>query len=230
MAGGIEAVIDSSRAPGVRGFLHRPAGPSGDALVLTHGAGSDCNAPLLVALAEAFAEAGVSVLRCDLPFRQLRPHGPPRGNDADDRAGLRRALQLCRTLVPGRVFLGGHSYGGRQATILAAEETPPAEGLLILSYPLHPPGKPAQLRVRHLPSLRTPALFVSGSADPFSSPAELQAALRGIPGNVSFLLLEGVGHDLGFGRRVRAGMQDLPQRIVHAFRESCLARRPASPL
>ncbi|HYX69378.1 MAG TPA: alpha/beta fold hydrolase [Terriglobales bacterium] len=223
MSGGFEPFTDSLGTPAVRGFLHRPARSSGDALVLTHGAGSDCSAPLLVALAETLAETGWTVLRCDLPFRQSRPHGPPRGSDAEDRAGLRRAVLVARGLSPGRVFLGGQSYGGRQASMLAAEEPGLADGLLLLSYPLHPPGKPDQLRTRHLPKIQTPALFVSGSQDPFGSPSEMQAALRLIPAEVSFLLIEGAGHDLGFGRRVRAGMQDVPQRIAHAFRQRFVA-------
>src|SRR3954471_14446278 len=96
----VEAFANSEQTPAVRGFLHRPAEPSGDGLVLTHGAGGSCNAPLLVALAEKFAEQGWNVLRCDLPFRQLRPSGPPRGNGSEDRDGLRRAVQVVRKLVP----------------------------------------------------------------------------------------------------------------------------------
>lgn len=219
----VEPLADSRGTPAVRGFLHRPAEPSGEALVLTHGAGSDCNAPLLLALAEALTEMRWSVLRCDLPFRQSRPLGPPRGSGAEDREGLRRAVQVARELVPGRVFLGGQSYGGRQASMLVAEEPSLADGLLLLSYPLHPPGRPDQLRTKHLPKIQVPALFVSGSADPFGSPSELQAALRLVPAQVSFLLIEGAGHDLGFGRRVRPGMQDVPQRIARAFRERFVA-------
>lgn len=201
----------------MRGFLHRPAEPSGDGIVLTHGAGSDCSAPLLVALAGELADLGWTVLRCDLPFRQRRPHGPPLGSGSADREGLQRAVEVLGTLAPGRMFLGGHSYGGRQATMLAAEDSRVADGLLVLSYPLHPPGKPSQLRTSHLPKLQTPALFVSGSQDPFGSPPEIQAALRLIPGQVSLLLIERAGHDLGFGRRARA--QDVPQRIARALRQ-----------
>src|SRR5882724_644983 len=115
----VERFIDSDEAPAVRGFLHRPAEPSGDGLVLTHGAGGNCDAPLLVALATGFAEAGLSVLRCNLPFRQSRAHGPPRGSGAEDREGLRRAVHVVREFATRRVFLGGQSYGGRQATMLA---------------------------------------------------------------------------------------------------------------
>jgi len=101
--------------------------------------------------------------------------------------------------------------------MLAAAEPELADGLLLLSYPLHPPGKPAQLRTAHLPKLQTPSLLVSGSKDPFGSPQEIESALPLIPATVKFLLIEGAGHDLGFGRRVRAGMQDVPERIVSAF-------------
>ena len=74
----------------VRGFLHHPTDPVGDCLVLTHGAGANCNSPLLVALANAFCASGLTVLRCDLPFRQLRPHGPPQRGSAElDQQGLR---------------------------------------------------------------------------------------------------------------------------------------------
>jgi predicted alpha/beta-hydrolase family hydrolase len=103
--------------------------------------------------------------------------------------------------------------------MLAAEDAGVTDSLLVLSYPLHPPGKPAQLRTSHLPKIEAPSLFVSGSKDPFGSPAEIQSALRLVPAPVSFLLIEGAGHDLGFGRRVGKGMQDVPLRIVRAFFE-----------
>jgi predicted alpha/beta-hydrolase family hydrolase len=128
-------------------------------------------------------------------------------------------VQVLRKIVQGSVFLGGQSYGGRQATMLAAAEPTLADGLLLLSYPLHPPGKPAQLRTAHLPNIQTPSLFVSGSKDPFGSPQEIESALKLIPATVNFLLIEGAGHDLGFGRRVRSGMQDVPQRIVRSLLE-----------
>src|SRR5579862_8359843 len=167
---------------GVRGFLHRPARAGGPGLVLTHGAGGDCRMPLLVAAAETFAEAGLTVLRCDLPFRQRRPAGPPSPSGAAaDRAGLREAVGALRRTGTGPMYLGGQSYGGRQATILAAEEPGVADALLLFSYPLHPPGKPDRLRTEHFSRLVTPALFVSGTTDPFGSPDELRAALALIP-------------------------------------------------
>jgi len=207
---------DSKDAPAVRGFLHAPDAPSGDSLVLTHGAGSNANAPLLVAAADAFTAAGITVLRCDLPFRQARPHGSPFPAIApQDRAGLKRAVLLMRARLPGRVFLGGQSYGGRQATMLAADEPDLVAGLLLLSYPLHPPGRHADLRTAHFPKITTPALFIHGTRDPFGSAEEMRAALGLIAGRHDLAIIEGVGHDLG-GKRTAARVATT---ILEAFRQ-----------
>jgi uncharacterized protein len=185
----------------VRGFLHRPQGAARQGLVLTHGAGGNCRAPLFVAAAEAFSAAGLSVLRCDLPFRQRRPSGPPSPSGAAaDRAGLREAVLALRGIVVGPVSLGGQSYGGRQATLLAADEPELAAALILFSYPLHPPGKPDRLRTEHFPRLRVPALFVQGTADPFGSIAEVSAASAAIPAATQLLPIDGAGHDLRRGR------------------------------
>lgn len=214
--GDVQAFEDDST--GVRGFIHRPEQNARGGLVLTHGAGSNSNTPLLVTLANAFANAGFSVLRCDLPFRQNRSFGPPRPGDAErDREGLRNAVAAMRKLGCERVFLGGHSYGGRQATMLCAEESDLAAGLLLLSYPLHPPRKPAQLRVQHLPQLNVPALFVHGTRDPFGTVEEMESALKMIPAKTQLLRVDRAGHDLGFkGKSVRDG---LAEEAVAAFRE-----------
>jgi uncharacterized protein len=197
MSTSVERILDRGGEPEVHGYLHRPVSPSGDALVLAHSAGSNAQSPLLVAVAAAFANGGFSVLRIDLPFRQTRPHGPPFPAMAEnDRRGIRRAAEFLRQSLRGRVFLGGHSYGGRQTTMLAAEEPKVASGLLLLSYPLHPPRKPDQKRDAHFPKLQTPSLFVHGSRDPFGSPEEMAQALKLIPARTGLVIREGAGHDL----------------------------------
>ena len=186
--------------------------------MLTHGAGSNSRAPLLIALAEAFAAAGVTVLCCDLPYRQSRAFGPPRpGDAARDREGLKNAIAALRRMVPRRLFLGGHSYGGRQSTMLCADEPGLVEGLLLLSYPLHPPRKPEQLRIQHLPRLQTPSLFVHGTRDPFGLPEEMDSALSLVPAKTRLLRIEGAGHDLGF--KVKDRHEELPAFVLAEFQK-----------
>jgi predicted alpha/beta-hydrolase family hydrolase len=205
--------------PPLHGYLHSANNDSAtkagsDFLVLTHGAGGNCNTPLLIALAENFAAGGINTLRCDLPFRQRRPKGPPSPADAKhDQAGLRRALTLMRQKFTGRAFVGGASYGGRQASMMVAADPALVEGLLLLSYPLHPPGKPLQPRTAHFPDLQTPALFLSGTRDPFGSIAELQTAIKLIPAPTQLVPIESAGH----GLLQSSNRAQLPSTIVASF-------------
>ncbi len=180
---------------GTHGILHHPEIPIGEAIALTHGAGTNHSAPLLVKMAQAFADAGYLALRYDLPFRRDgRPPVPAQA--ARDREGVAAAIASLRTLVSGRVFAGGHSYGGRQTAMIAAERPELTPGLLLFSYPLHPPKKPEQMRTAFFPDLRTPVLFVHGTSDPFASPEELREAIAAIPARTDALFVEGAGHDL----------------------------------
>jgi predicted alpha/beta-hydrolase family hydrolase len=217
----IQSFSETSSDPPVRGLLHRPESASGDSLILTHGAGGNAQMALLVALAEAFAGAGVAVLRCELPFRQQRPYGPPRpGDAARDRENLKHAVGAMRKLLPGRLFLGGQSYGGRQASMLVAEqpvneEKQLADGLLLLSYPLHPPSRPDQPRTQHLPKIEVPVMFVHGTHDPFGTIDEIESARKLISARNLLLPVEGVGHDLGFkGKKKR---EELSAAVLAAF-------------
>lgn len=196
----------------VRGFLHEPETPAQATLVLTHGAGSNSDAPLLVALAEAFCIRGLRVLRCDLPFRQRKRYGPPFPAMAEaDRAGLKDAVELMRARGRGPVFLGGHSYGGRQASILLGDQPHLVDALLLLSYPLHPPGKPDQLRTAHFSKLQVPVLLVHGTRDPFGSIEEMHAAIELIPAPRKLIVVEGASHDLARGKF------DLQRFVIDAF-------------
>jgi uncharacterized protein len=231
----IHEFVDDSIEPHVRGFLHLSNANNGNGLVLTHGAGSNAKAPLLIALAETFSSAGFTVLRCNLPYRQNRSWGPPGpGDAARDRAGLKNAIAalskvvappLSRTLLAGQggesnfpersIYLAGHSYGGRQSSMLCAEEPDLVAGLLLLSYPLHPPRKPEQLRTGHLPNLRTPTIFVQGTRDPFGSIAEMEQTLKMIPAKTKLLPIESAGHDLGF--KGKAKREELVTIVLEAF-------------
>ena len=124
-------------------------------------------------------------------------------------------------MISGRLYLGGHSYGGRQCSMLCAElsenDRTLVSALILLSYPLHPPRKPDQQRTQHLPDLHTPTLFVHGTRDPFGSIAEMERALKMIPAKTKLLAIEGAGHDLGF--KGKAKQEELPRLIFSEFSE-----------
>lgn len=169
-----------------------------------------------MAIAEVFCGLGWNVFRFDLPFRRKRPRGSPFPAAAkEDREGIRQAVDSIRTLFSGMVLVGGHSYGGRQASMLAAEDPQVADGLLLLSYPLHPPNKPDQLRTAHFPDLRTKTLFFHGSRDPFGSVAEMLAATAVIPAGHEMHVIQGAGHELG--RDTARTAQLIFENVRHAF-------------
>jgi predicted alpha/beta-hydrolase family hydrolase len=181
----------------ISGVLHEPDAPRGDVILLSHGAGSNKDAPLLVRLARVLADSGYFVLRYDLVFRRSGRKGPPVPAVAvHDRAAIIRTADEMRKLASGRIIAGGHSYGGRQTAMAAAEHAGLADALLLLSYPLHPPKKPEQKRTAFFHELRLPVLFVHGTADPFASPEELRDAISLIPARTDLLLVEGAAHDL----------------------------------
>jgi hypothetical protein len=212
--------LSNKDAP-VRGYLYPSNDPGANCLILTHGAGANCGSPLLMALADAFALEGWAVLRCDLPFRQLRPHGPPSPGSAErDQAGLRAAVTAMQRMGASRIVLGGHSYGGRQASMLASAEPRLVESLLLLSYPLHPPKKPAELRTKHFPSLHTPALFVHGARDGFGTIAEIQSALSLIPVRTELLPITGAGHELLTKSNREALIEEIVSRFLSGFAPS----------
>jgi uncharacterized protein len=209
-------------SPPTSGYLHQPAQANNLAVVLTHGAGANCHSKLLVTASDALAAAGFTVFRFDLPFRQARAQGPPHpGTAAADREGLRQTAAQMKLFMAGpkkptpgpRVVLAGHSYGGRQASVLLAENPEAADALLLLSYPLHPPDKPTQLRTTHFPQLTKPAFFVQGTRDPFASVEELSLALQQIPAPCHLLQIAGAAHDL----RPPKSPIDIPAQIASEF-------------
>ncbi len=211
----VETFADSAGDVSVVGYLHRPATANGSGLVLTHGAGADCRSKLLTSVAEAFCDAGFFVLRCDLPFRQMRPTGPPmRGSAERDQKGIQRAAECLRQYAQS-VCVGGHSYGGRMASMLAADEPKVASALLLLSYPLHPPNKPDQMRTAHFPRLQTPSLFVSGMRDGFGTTQELSDAISLIPASTQLMSMPSAGHEL----LTKANAATLPRMIVETFED-----------
>ena len=165
-------------------------------VLLTHGAGANAESALLRRLDEELTAAGVLVVRHTLAFRAKRPKGPPmRGDDVADRAGLAAALAGLRQRA-GTVIAAGHSYGGRQCSMLLAAQPAVADGLITLAYPLHPPGKPEQLRTAHFPLIAQPMLAVMGDRDEFATVDEMTQAVKAIPSPVTLVVKPGWGHSL----------------------------------
>lgn len=162
------------------------------ALLLTPGAGAGRDHHTLLALEQVVAP--LPCARLDFPYRQAGKRMPDKPEVAI--AALREAAHAFTSragVAPGSLVLGGRSYGGRMCSMAVAAGVP-AAGLVLLSYPLHPPGKPDRPRVQHFPDITVPVLFVGGAADPFGSPEEFAAHLPAIAGPVTTVWLPG-GHD-----------------------------------
>jgi len=167
----------------------RPGG-----LLLTPGAGSDRDHHTLVALADGLAPLPVG--RFDFPYRKAGRRAPDRAPTLIESVRADAAAFAAEhRFRPHRLLLGGRSMGGRMCSMAVAAGLA-ARGLVLLSYPLHPPGKPDRLRVEHFGALEVPVLFVSGTRDPFATPGELAEHAEAIPGPVTIHLIEGARHDV----------------------------------
>ena len=166
----------------------------GDALLLTPGAGSGRNQSTLVAVEEALAP--LPVARIDFPYRIAGRKAPDRQPVLIETIRAEATALAARAgVAPKRVLLGGRSMGGRMCSLAVADGLP-AAGLVLISYPLHPPGRPDNERSAHFPALKVPCLFVHGTRDPFGSPDELEAATATIAGRVTHVWIDGGRHDL----------------------------------
>lgn len=165
---------------------------SASALLLTPGAGGSRDQRILVALESALAP--LPCARVDFPYRMAGRRVPDAAPVAV--AHLRSAAAGFSSFAgvrPDSLVLGGRSYGGRMCSMAVADGLP-AAGLILLSYPLHPPGRPDRLRVEHFPEITVPVLMISGRADPFGTPDEFAAHIPALAGPVTQVWLPG-GHD-----------------------------------
>jgi hypothetical protein len=184
----------------IAGVAHQPDGAPKGVVALTHGAGGSRDSPLLQQVCEEWARRGWLAVRYNLPFRRRRPKGPPSGSGTGDRAGIVEAITLCRDLVDGPLIAGGHSYGGRQTSMVVAALDEAASNevavLTLFSYPVHPPGKPERTRTEHLPDITVPTVFTHGTSDPFGTPAEVREAAALIDARTAVVEIAGARHDL----------------------------------
>ncbi|MCV7282782.1 dienelactone hydrolase family protein [Mycolicibacterium flavescens] len=181
----------------IDGVAHEPESAPAGVVVLTHGAGGNRDAPLLTRICDEWARRGWLAVRYNLPYRRRRPKGPPSGSATADQAGIVEAIALARTLADGPVIAGGHSYGGRMTSMVAAAGTAGIDVLTLFSYPLHPPGKPERARTEHLPDITAPTVFTHGTSDPFGSIDELRAAAALLTVRSEVVEITGARHDLG---------------------------------
>jgi len=197
----------------IAGVAHEPSGHPAGVVVLTHGAGGNRDSPLLQQVCDEWARRGWLAVRYNLPYRRRRPTGPPSGSAATDRAGIVEAITVCRSLAGGPMIAGGHSYGGRQTSmVVAGRETSPIEidVLTLFSYPAHPPGRPERARTEHLPDITVPTVFAHGTSDPFGTLDEVRAAAALIPAPTEVVEISGARHDL------RSKTLDVPALAVDA--------------
>jgi predicted alpha/beta-hydrolase family hydrolase len=193
------------------------AGKPSALLVLAHGAGAPQKHPFMVRTARGLAARGIDVVTFDFPYMQAGRKVPDKAPVLEQ--AFRDAIAEARTMSAARrVFIGGKSMGGRMATHLGAAGVPDVAGIVALGYPLHPPGKPDQLRVEHLPSIRIPILIVQGERDAFGTPDELRPHVRRIPGHATLHVVAGGDHSLAV--RGNKGNDDAVLDVIAGWIES----------
>lgn len=176
---------------------YRTERPVDAVLVLAHGAGAGQQHPFMVAVAGGIAARGIDVVTFNFPYTEQRRRTPDSTPTLEE--CFRRAIAATRgdaALRSSRLFIGGKSMGGRIATHLAAHPEPDLQGVIVLGYPLHPPGKPEQLRIAHLPSIAVPVLIVQGERDAFGTPAELTPVVDTMRAPVTLHVVPGGDHSL----------------------------------
>jgi predicted alpha/beta-hydrolase family hydrolase len=200
--------------------IHYPASPvSGSGpkvLVLAHGAGTGQRHPFMVQVSRSVAQRGIDVVTFDFPYMQQKRNVPDKAPVLE--AAFRDAITEARTRVTPEhaLFIGGKSMGGRMATHLAAQKYDGLYGVVALGYPLHPPGKPDQLRVAHLPSIEVPVLIVQGERDTFGTPDELRPVLSDLRSRVTLHVVAGGDHSLAVRRATDfAAVADTIARWIH---------------
>ncbi|HKW91368.1 MAG TPA: alpha/beta fold hydrolase [Methylomirabilota bacterium] len=199
---------------------------AGITLILGHGAGAPQTSGFMVSFAEALAQRGADTVTFNFPYMEQRRRLPDRAESLE--ACFRDVIGAARAhedLGAGRLVIGGKSLGGRMASHVAAAGFPGLAGLVFLGYPLHPPGKPEQLRARHLSRIEEPMLFVQGSRDAFGTPEELTPILAPLGPRVSVHVVEGGDHSFAVPKRGPVSQPEVYARIQDEIARWLRARR-----
>ena len=183
------------------------------ALVVGHGAGAGQNSPFMVRTAEGLAARGIAAATFDFPYMTARRGAPDRPPVLEQ--AWRDAIAQARTELSGLpLFIGGKSMGGRISSQVAAQGVEGVSGLVFLGYPLHPPGKPEQRRIAHLPSIAVPVLIVQGERDAFGTPAELRPVVETMRGGVTLHVVEGGDHSLAVARSSGTAQKQVYEHVL----------------
>jgi predicted alpha/beta-hydrolase family hydrolase len=184
--------------------------------VFAHGAGAGQHHPFMAGVARAIAAHGIDVVTFDFPYKRLQKSAPDRPPVLEQ--AFREAVDAARGWSQaGRLFIGGKSMGGRIATHLAAQGLESLSGVVCFGYPLHPPGKPDQLRVAHLGAIAAPLLIVQGERDAFGTPAEIRPHLEAMTAAVRLHVIERADHSLAVRGRAPAETYQALAAVAAAF-------------
>ncbi len=202
------ALVYPAAAPGI-----------GASLILGHGAGAGQRSSFMVETARGLSALGLDLITFNFLYTEQKRRIPDRAPLLE--ACYRSVIAAVRREIVSmhqHLFIGGKSMGGRIATqVAAAEGDLPIRGLVLLGYPLHPPGRPEQRRDRHLPAIHRPMLFVQGACDTFGTPAELEPVLNGLPVTATLHVVPGADHSFKVARldaSRRAALNDEIYRTV----------------
>jgi uncharacterized protein len=213
----------------VTALVYPAEGGAAASLILAHGAGAGQRSAFMIAFAEGIAALGIDVITFDFEYITAKRRIPDRGPVLE--ACYRALIKTVRGEIDSSrhgLFIGGKSMGGRIATQVAAADPDLAiAGLILLGYPLHPPGRPSQLRDAHLPAVARPMLFVQGSRDNFGTPSELTPVLAGLAPQPTLHVVAGGDHSLNVSRRdpdVQAAVYDDVQRTIVRWMHSVIKR------
>ena len=217
----ISVPLDSGAT--ITGTHYAAATPGGAWLVLAHGAGAGQRHPFMVSISKALAERGIDVVTFNFPYMEQKRRAPDRAPvlEGSFRAVVAAAGQQ-RSLNNRRLFIGGKSMGGRMATHLAAEGMDALHGVIALGYPLHPPGKPEQLRTAHLPAIAAPVLIVQGERDAFGTPAELAPVVKSMRANVTLRVVAGGDHSLTVKGQKPGGLDAVATVVAEWVRDKLM--------
>ena len=195
---------------------YKAEGTPAAVFVFAHGAGAGQHHPFMAGVARAIAAHGIDVVTFDFPYKRLQRSAPDRPPALEQ--AFREAVEAARGWSQaGRLFIGGKSMGGRIATHLAAQGLESLSGVVCFGYPLHPPGKPGQLRVAHLPAITAPLLIIQGERDAFGTPAEIRPHLDAMKADVRLHVVERADHSLAVRGQAPAETYAMLASVAAAF-------------